>query len=212
MKRVLIIAALLSFVPSCAYMQTSKQVAEIGCIYPAKQLTFDNCSTWNIYKHRGKWYISAKAIQLKKKYPTFKDTLLFVRNNEPWYELSDDTTPSETLYYHTISEGTAKVLLMSDGYASIADLAKEIRDTPGEWVQVLPGAKAYGVKAQLEGISATNNSYIIDTDSTYQRSLANKVLSTADCILVDVPGTVAYNVLIPFMAPFKFFSDFLSNN
>ncbi len=185
----------------------------MGCTYDARQLNLDNCSTWNIYRAHGKWYIAARTVKLKKKYPAIKDTLLFIRDNDPWYELDPDRKNANTqIYYHPISDGTAKVLLMKNGYAHIKDLANEINTTPGEWVKKLTGAQVHSIKAQIEGLSQTSNSFIISDNCKCERSLTNQILSTADFLLIDVPGTAAYNILIPFMAPFKFFCEFSTNN
>ena len=45
-------------------------------------------------------------------------------------------------------------------------------------------------------------------DLITENSLATKILKNIDLIVIDVPGTLVYNVAIPFAAPFVFFYEF----
>ena len=196
---------------SCAYVQTHKQVEEWGCSYDGKLINNENSSTWNIYQCDGKWYLPAQKVVLTKDYPAIKDTLLFTENNDPVYTIKADESNS-SVSYHPISAGTAEVLMRADGYAILQDLAEEIKANPGEWRDSLPGAKKYLIKAQIEDRHNTPAKLIAGQRTPVETPVINEVLSKLDFIIVDVPGTVIYNVAIPFMAPFKFFSEFLSND
>lgn len=208
---IILFSTVLLFMNSCAYVQTHKQVEEWGCCYDGKLINNENSSTWNIYKCDGKWYLPAQKVVLTKDYPAIKDTLLFSENNDPVYTIKEDND-STCISYHPISAGTAEVLMRADGYAILQDLAEEIKATPGEWRDSLPGAKKYTIKAQIEDRHNTVAKLIAGQRTPVETPVINDVLSKLDFIIVDVPGTVIYNVAIPFMAPFKFFSEFLSND
>ena len=188
-------------------MQTNKSVAEMGCQYDGKLISNHDCSTWNIYKSGGKWYIAAKQVALKKNYPIVRDTLLFTENSEPVYELLPDEAEPK-FFYHVISEGTAQVLMRTDGYAHFGDLAEEIKNTPGEWKESLSSAKSYPVRAHIEHPKQMQDAIIAGARTPQSTPAINQVLRGLDFLVVDVPGTVIYNVAIPIMAPIKFFSEF----
>ena len=196
---------------SCAYVQTHKQVEEWGCTYDGKLINNDNSSTWNIYRCDGKWYLPAQKVTLTKDYPTIKDTILFTGNNTPEYAIKSDKA-NISIAYHPISAGTAEVLMRSDGYAILQDLAEEIKATPGEWRDSLPGASKYTIKAQIDDRQNSSAKLIAGQRTPAETPVLNDVLSKLDFVVVDVPGTVIYNVAIPIMAPIKFFSEFLSND
>lgn len=191
-------------------MQTSKSIAEMGCHYEGKLISPTECSTWNIYKSRGKWYVPALRVDLKKRYPTIHDTVLFTENNEPVYEVLDSESPQKFIY-HPISEGTAQVLMRKDGYVNLGDLTEEIKSNPGAWVESLDKPASYAVRAHIEYPQDTQQRLIAGTRTPTELPVINRALQGIDLLLVDVPGTIIYNVAIPFMSPFKFFSEFNLN-
>lgn len=198
------------FMSSCAYMQTNKNVAEMGCRYEGKLVEMPNCSTWNIYKSGGKWYIAAKKVELKKHYPVIRDTILYTENNEPTYEILPNANQHKVCY-HPISEGTAQVLMRTDGYADLGDLAEEIKNTPGDWVDTLSHARSYPIRAHVECPKDMNDRLIAGARTPEKTPFGNQVLSGIELVLIDTPGTILYNVAIPLMAPIKFFSEFTIN-
>lgn len=209
---VFILFSTMILMSSCAYMQSNQNIAEIGCHYNGKLINPPNCSTWNIYKSCGKWYVAGYQVKLKKSYPLFRDTVLFTENNEPVYERIAMETGQDILY-HPISEGTAQVLIRKDGYVNLGDLAEELKNTPGEWLANLEKARSYPVQAQVDYPKEKDeNKCIITGERTpHKTPILNRVLQGMDLLLVDVPGTLIYNVAIPFMAPIKFFYEFNSD-
>ena len=179
----------------------------MGCHYEGKHINPTECSTWNIYKSRGIWYIAARQVELKKKYPIVRDTVLFTDNNEPVYDLVASKAPQKFMY-HPISEGTAQVLMRKDGYVNVGDLAEEVKSIPGDWVDTLDKASSYPVRAQVVMPKDIRESLIAGMRTPQKTPILNQALRGMDFLLVDIPGTVIYNVAIPFMAPIKFFSEF----
>ena len=192
---------------SCAYMQTHKQVEEMGCHYHGKLLSNQKCSTWNIYKSEGHWYLPAQVVTLQKDYPIVKDTILHTENNEPEYQIIRKDA-QDVIMYHRISEGTAHVLMRQDGYADIEDLTEEIKATPGEWKSTLKGAKVYPIRAEIKLPKRIENCIIVGERTPRETPIMNNIFSKVDFLVIDVPGTVLYNLAIPIMAPIKFFSEF----
>lgn len=192
---------------SCAYMQSNQNIAEIGCRYDGKLINPPHCSTWNIYKSRGKWYVAGYQVKLKKTYPLIRDTILYTENNEPVYERITAGT-EQNILYHPISEGTAQVLLRKDGYVNLGDLAEELKSTAGEWLPHLEHIRSYPVQAQVDYPEDERECFITGERTPRKTPIMNRVLQGIDLVLVDVPGTLIYNVAIPFMAPIKFFSEF----
>ena len=115
---------------------------------------------------------------------------------------------STTLAYHPISAGTAKVLMREDGYADLQTLADELQSCPGEWRTSLTEASAHPIRAQLAGQPVAITSQASPESPSFVYQAAGKLVF----VLVDVPGTVLYNVSIPLVAPFVFFFDFLSDD
>ena len=157
-----------------------------------------------------KWYISATVEQFSKRYPVFHDSILLADNNAPQY-IKAETTESATCYL-PISAGTAATLQMKEGYAYAADLAGEItrlmQDTPVLYAPQMGRTAHHTITAHIE---ESDNPAIITFKQNGEPSFTRRALATADFVLVDIPGTLAYNVAIPVMAPFIFFSEFLSD-
>ena len=71
----------------------------------------------------------------------------------------------------------------------------------------VPGIRISVASATPEEIDRLN--ILRATHEAMRRAVAG--LQEADFVLVDIPGTLAYNVAIPIMAPIIFFSEFFSN-
>ena len=191
---------------SCAYMQTHKNVEELGSYYEGYVL---NCQDLRVYHNPTikKWYINAHPAHLKLHYPSIHDSVF--RRSDNLSSFREIQVMPDFVYF-PISESTAQVLLRKDGYIQIEVLADEIQKSFGSVVEKNSTLKSHSILAQIDGNKSFQISSGIRVPS--QKNLINQVLSKVDLILVDVPGTLAYNVAIPFVAPFVFFNSFLREN
>lgn len=190
---------------SCAYMQTHKNIREADLSYTGYHMT----RSPELYQAGNKWYIGVESRTLRKKYPIIHDEVLLTGHNAPrWAEISAGE-PSKKIY-HEISHGTAMVLQRKDGFATTYDLAGEIDDSGHSWLETLPkGATRRTVQAEIAGTDTNMPTRCLPQQ---EPPLSTKVLSWADKIVIDYPGTVLYNMAIPFMAPFVFFHEFLNED
>lgn len=188
------------FLSSCAYMQTHKNIEESFKEHTGYKLDTNPA----IYKAGNDYYIAVQKQQIKIHYPAIYDSIFLNHNNNPELKPFND---DKTTVYRQISEGTAQVLQRSDGYADLTVLSDELQNNPHPWVHTLPSAaRSLPIKARIDGkpVIWTENG------STTEAPLGVRILSTADQVLIDWPGTVLYNVAIPIMAPFVFFHEFLN--
>ena len=197
------IASVCLLLSSCAYMQTHKNVEEANTHYEGQVLSTD---TVGLYRSGSKWYLSAQSAKFRLEYPTVHDEVFRKNNSEPTFKL---LSINEGRIYHPISAHAAEILQRRDGYFELNGLAQEVQTTPGEWQTTLPGAQRYGIAADISG---THKYYIEQKRIPQEIPQADKILGMLDFIVVDIPGTVVYNVAIPFMAPFVFFSEFSKND
>ncbi len=186
--------------PSCAYMQTHKNVKEMGRRYPGYQLQ----KPTQLYRARGQWFVAATPAEYRLSHDVVHDNV-FRKSNEPQMKLVELTQQAPA--YHAISEDTATVLLRSDGYADNAIIAREIEQMNAPWLPSLPQASVHQVKAQVVGEEQAAVTY---APSPAKPAWTYQLLSGLDFMVVDVPGTVVYNTAVPFIAPFVFFHEFLS--
>lgn len=187
---------------SCAYMQTHKNIEEAQTIRTGYELTSDI----ELYRAGGRYYVAISKQQLRKKYPVIHDSIFLTGNNDPtWQKVGAE----ETTVYHPVSTGTATVLQRQDGYASIEVLADELKNNNDSWVACLPtGAGKCSVKAEITG----TNTIWEGNEPPQSCSMLTRFVSIVDQVCIDWPGTLAYNVAIPVMAPFVFFHQFLNEN
>ncbi len=199
MRLCLCIAAAATLLPSCAYMQTHKNVKELGRRFPGYQLE----KPQQLYRAHDTWYVAATPAEYSLQHDCVHDNV-FRKTHEPTMKLKQ--TGSGTAY-HAISTDTATVLLREDGYAENGTIAREIATSTAPWLTELPSFTAHAVNAEVVGPESTP---ITDAPKPAEIPLTYRVLSGLDFLVVDVPGTVAYNVAVPFIAPFVFFYEFLS--
>lgn len=199
----IILSAALS---SCAYVQTHKNVSEMGCYYEGGQLQKDNLA---LFRQDGQWYLSASAAQFKKRYPLVHDSVFRRGNNDPKSEIIDGSASG--LAYFPISEGTATVLQRKDGYSRLDSLAAEIDSLQGFPSSSLPRGVRYPILAEID-VQGSDSANVIRARRPETTPAINRALSAVDFVMIDIPGTLAYNVAIPFMAPFVFFYEFISND
>lgn len=205
MKRLLITAALTGlFLNSCAYMQTGKNIKEGGKQYEGCELSSESMVLCN---HQGNWYLAAPAETYRKSYPVIHDSVLLTGNNEPCFK---SLKKDKSRCYMPISEGTAATLRMKEGYATTEDLALEINklSSTRPITTKLSGVSHHRIEATL--VSSDKPVVVTHSSHPEQVSLSRRILSGIDFVVVDIPGTLAYNVAIPVMVPFVFFHDFFN--
>ena len=187
---------------SCAYMQTHKNIEEAQTVRTGYELTSDI----ELYRAGERYYVAISKQQLRKKYPIIHDSIFLTGNNDPtWQKIGNE----DTTVYHPISSGTAAVLQRQDGYASIEVLADELKNNHDSWVASLTaGAGKCSVKAEIVG----ENTIWEGNESPQSCPALPRILSTVDQVCIDWPGTLAYNIAIPVMAPFVFFYQFLNED
>ncbi len=201
MTRLALTLLLVALLPSCAYMQTHKNVKELGRNYPGYKLD----KPQQLYRSGNTWYVQATPAEYRLQHDVVHDNV-FRKTNEPIMVLLDES--SESPAYHAISPHTAAVLLREDGYADSATLARELMESSQPWLNTLPHASSHAVKAEINGeasVAITRDPHPAELPFRY------RLLSGLDFLFVDVPGTAAYNVAVPVIAPFVFFHEFLSD-
>lgn len=189
------------FLSSCAYMQTHKNIQENYQEHTGYRLT----PQLELYRAGGHYYLAAEKQQLRLHYPVIHDSIFLSGNNEPTLEKVNSDTVK---VYRRISDGTAQVLQLQDGYATLPVLSDEIKNSSSPWLPALPaGAHRCTTQATVEGNPETWK----EGEATREAPFSIRLLSKADQVLVDWPGTILYNVAIPIMAPFVFFHEFLND-
>ncbi len=195
--------AAVCLLPSCAYMQTHKNVREAGRSYKGYQLQ----KPQQLHRAGNTWYIEAVPAEFRLSHEIVHDNV-FRKTNEPEMKLTRESC--EATAYHALSAGSAAVLLREDGYADAEVISRELMESPLPWLSTLPHASStHSVKADVVGKESTAITY---APTPAEPPLGYQILSGIDLVLVDAPGTVIYNVAVPFMAPFVFFYEFLSED
>ncbi len=200
MNKLSLILALSStlFLSSCAYTQVHKNVKQRGNYYKG----FEADTPTTVYQSNGKWYIKGQKFNLRLKYPTIYDTV-FLEGGTPELER---VGASLGVAYQEISSGTAIALRERNGYATLPLLQREMQDlktTPRNSLK--KGATSHRIRAEIAQDQKPIRVTYAEASNRY--SLATKSLSYLTFVAVDIPATLAYNVSIPFMAPFYFFYD-----
>ena len=197
--RAIIIICMGFLVSSCAYVQTHKNVEEIGSYFEGEVL---HAASMQLYKYHGTWYLSAQKALFKLHYPAIHDSVF--QRNDYAPELKFIRYTSDHPIYHPISSNAARILQRPDGYFQLRALAEEIHRTPGVWEKVHPAAELFSIKSEIGGKQVF---YIEDKRVPDKQLLSSKILGKVDLFLIDIPATVLYNVAIPFMAPFVFYYE-----
>ena len=188
------------FLPSCAYMQTHKNIEESFRTHQGYTLQPE----LKLYKAGQKYYLAVGEQELRKHYPVIHDSVFMKQSNAPTYEI---VSGGSQKMYREISAGTAQVLQRNDGYAELQTLSDELMQAGTPWLRQLPaGAAPCRIAAEIQGSEVTTSTGTVTETSP----AAATILSTIDQVCIDWPGTVLYNVAIPVMAPFVFFYEFLN--
>ncbi len=187
---------------SCAYMQTHKNIEEQFHSYKGSELSANNIS---LHQKGGQWYLSAPEGIYNKRYPIIHDDIFDKHENDPTYTLIEN---SDNRRYFPITTGTATCLQRTDGYAQTNALVTEILNTGKPAVDNLKGASTHAIRAEI--VEGKQPAMLIAERTPQETPGLIRAVSTLDMCTVDLLGSAAYNVAIPFMAPFRFFSEFLS--
>lgn len=185
---------------SCAYVQTHKNVEEIGSFFEGQVL---DTRTLGLYKQNNQWYLAATKARFKLSYPVVHDSIFRRNDFSPEFKLLP--TQNDKLIYHPISEYAAQILQKSDGYFQLRALGDEIHRNGGEWVEQLPGAVRVPIAAEIGGKPTF---FMEEKRVPEKKPVWSKALGKLDLVFIDTPATIIYNVAIPFMAPFVFFYEF----
>ena len=188
---------------SCAYLQTHKNVKE----------AFHTCEGYRIvqplqlYSAGSNWYIAVQPETMRKHYPTLHDTIFLNTDTAPDYRTISNNAPGN---YKRISSSTAKVLLRHDGYYTFNSLMEEMNSLQDKPLAALPaGAKRHEIHAMVE-THANDNRATALSRTPESTPAVGQVIAAVDFVCIDIPGSVAYNVAIPVMAPFVFFHNFIT--
>ncbi len=182
-------------ISSCAYMQTHKNIEQWGTY----QDGFKVIKPDYIYLSQGDWYIKTEQYKLQRHYPIVHDSVFLEIMDYKLIPISQ----CEGIVYHRISQGTATVLQRKDGYATLSTLSKEIERDAHCGHSTLPHASKKHVRALIHAGKDTD--LVIKKPVEPSPSFGVKTLSNLDLVFVDTPGTIIYNIAIPFAAPFVFF-------
>lgn len=196
------VVLLLMLCSSCAYIQTHKNVEEMGSYYTGHLLAREQIE---LVKSRGQWYIGAEAARFRLKYPMLHDSVFRKLGNYPSFEKISWKGQTE---YHPISSYVAGVLQNPTGYFDMQGLAQEIAKTPGTWGKSLPDKQRYSIQAELPSKPFQMEEHRVPEKKKPLALLLGKL----DFIVIDIPGTLLYNTAIPLMAPFVFFYEFYHEN
>lgn len=188
-------------------MQTNKNIGEIDAHYVGAEL---RSGTIKLYSRAGEWYVAAPKVLLERHYPVIYDTVYRNRDNSPTESVVEKNVDGSQLYI-PISAGTAKVLQHRNGYVELLSLVKESHSSGKTPTDSLPGAQAHTIRAHIE-TKKGEVAYYVSNRIPEQSGFPIRALAQLDKYTVDVIGTLVYNVAIPFTAPFRFFSDFLTED
>ena len=203
-KTILTTLAVAALLPSCAYMQTNKNILESGAVHRGTEL---KAKSLTLHRKGGQWYVGSPMADFSKHYPTVHDEIFFKEDNSPTYKAIN--APEGKLYY-PISAGTAACLQRTDGYAQTQALATEIVSFKTAPITDMRGGSTYSIRAEV--VDAAKPITLVTSRIPQHPGTGQRILAAVDKYTVDAVGTLGYNVAIPFMAPFVFFSEFLSED
>lgn len=190
---------------SCAYLQTHKNVEEMGAYYQGYLL---DKRELHVY-HRAAddtWYVNARRAKFRLHYPSVHDSVFRRKDDSPYFRVK---SIANDFVYHPIRKSTAQVLTAPDGYMYLSVLAEDIQRGESTWKDSISATSVYPVKAELPGETTFQ---MPGTRVPFKKSLYARILGKTDFVVVDVPGTLVYNIAIPIMVPFVFFYEFTSSD
>lgn len=197
-------AALL--LPQCAYVQTSREVANLGTEYEGYNLgTVDA-----VWKKDGQYFVRCNACRYTLNYPWVHDTVLLT-NLQTTYTLQPLDGPPRAAF-HPISQEVAYALMQTNGYDMTESLNQDIARQGGAWISAdtFPTATATRtpLRAELCNTPGQPESEVIAAGKVKQLWAPLRwTLAGLDAVFIDVPATAAYNVAIPLVVPFAAFRE-----
>jgi len=187
---------------SCAQVQTHKNIRTAGQYYEGFELSKPH----NIYLSKGKWYIKADKIKLKQRYPLVNDPI-FLEIGAPYIEKEGEKL---TVNYHPISKDTVTILRRNDGFYKLSMLADDVQKNSKHRMANIDPKKTYPILAKIDGDSSYLRVY--NDNKKQEINLTYLSLSYLDKLFIDIPASIIYNISIPFVSPFYFFSNLAEDN
>ena len=198
---------------ACGYMQTRHIVKESARYYEGVSLQEHNSANNNtqaLYRSGNTYYIALPQYHLRKKYPLIHDTV-FRGDSEPSYK---PLRGGQGRAYYRISAASATVLQQSGGYFSYEGLMEDIRAQyaaagPAASPTHLPNAQRLPLRARIARSKGKGYYFpVSDTPVPPTPSILNHALSKA-CYVIDVPGTIIYNLCSPILSVVYFTSGMI---
>lgn len=190
---------------SCAYLQTHKNVEETGAYYQGYLLEKNKLYVYHNAAN-DTWYVNAHRAKFRLHYPSVHDSVFRRKDDTPYFQVM---SIANDIVYHPIRKSTAHVLTSPDGYMYLSVLAEDIQRGESAWKDSISTTSVHPVKAELPGEPTFQ---MPGTRVPFKKSLYARILGKADFIVVDIPGTLVYNIAIPIMVPFVFFHEFTSSD
>lgn len=195
-------------VSSCAYTQLNKQIEEKATVYKGFAVELP----LSLYSSQGQWYVKVRKIDVQRMRPFVHDSVMLKTDGNICYGTVKPLSYYTDYQYIRVSEGTAAVLQRTDGYATLETLSDEMKSNYASAVSELPESMQHRVHAEIKTEQGNIVYVAADGEPIRKAGIGIKALSKLALVCVDVPGTVAYNVAIPIMAPFLFFHDFITED
>ncbi len=202
----------LAFIPvsvsSCAYTQLNKQIVEKATVYNGFAVELPI----SLYSSQGRWYVKVRKIDVQRIRPFVHDSVMLKTAGNVTYGTVKPLSYYTEYQYISISEGTSAVLQRTDGYATLETLCDELKSNYAGAVRELPDSIQHRVHAEIKSEQGNIVYAAADGQPIRQAGVGVKALSKLAFVCVDIPGTVAYNVSMPIIAPFLFFHSFITDD
>lgn len=190
----------------CAYVQTSRQVANLGTEYEGYNLgTVDA-----VWQKDGQYFVRCNACRYTLNYPWVHDTVLLT-NLQTTYTLQPlDGAPRSA--FHPISRDVAYALVQTNGYDMMETLNRDIEREGGAWIaaDTFPTATAVRtpLRAELHNTPERPENEVVPAGRVKELWAPLRwSLAGLDAVLIDAPATVLYNAAIPLIVPFAAFRE-----
>lgn len=199
-------SAAILFFSQCAYVQTSREVANLGTEYEGYNLgTVDA-----VWQKDGRYFVRCDACRYTLNYPWVHDTVLLT-DLQTTYTLRPLDGPPRSAF-HPISSEVAYALVQTNGYDMMPSLNQDIVRQGGAWISAdsFPTSTATRtpLRAELRNTPERPESEVVAAGKVKELwSPLRWTLAGLDAVCVDVPATAVYNVAIPLVVPFAAFRE-----